>query len=408
MKHLLMVHLMWLSIFLEDYTRAFSSTPFNTPKIRSRSLSLFSSREDLSVSDEVTDFSQFSEKQLSVFSSSTRLLAERRYAKRGPYLPAKILTTPTILDLSPPRKLTSSDPERTWLSLQFRASVCISAYLAFPYIIKFIMPLVDQSTFELQQVVSSFVPGISILFGTLCSLTANILYQRQARLQQTVSEESAVLAQLTQDFLTLHKRPEHTKQRIRAAQAAADYTATLVGDSRGTEIMRVAISDPIAVMTDSVSFYEQWCEVRGTDLQSAGALVGSIRNSLTEIGILRARRLSDEALALPPTHFLILGLLSSLILAGFVLASLGSVTIDPGTKTPIPSFESKILFAILTGVYTLFFNFSRDLNSPFEGVYQIRRSQTAASLIKTKRIITSSGLASEIDFGYSDNGDRTV
>jgi len=199
--------------------------------------------------------SQFSEKQLSVFSSSTRLLAERRYAKRGPYLPAKILTTPTILDLSPPRKLTSSDPERTWLSLQFRASVCISAYLAFPYIIKFIMPLVDQSTFELQQVVSSFVPGISILFGTLCSLTANILYQRQARLQQTVSEESAVLAQLTQDFLTLHKvridegeglersdsisdikplnsslrssplhslpssqRPEHTKQRIRAAQ----------------------------------------------------------------------------------------------------------------------------------------------------------------------------------------------
>ena len=108
----------------------------------------------------------------------------------------------------------------------------------------------------------------------------------------------------------------------------------------------------------------QWCEVRGTDLQSAGALVGSIRNSLTEIGILRARRLSDEALALPPTHFLILGLLSSLILAGFVLASLGSVTIDPGTKTPIPSFESKILFAILTGVYTLFFNFSRFLFFP--------------------------------------------
>ena len=120
--------------------------------------------------------------------------------------------------------------------------------------------------------------------------------------------------------------------------------------------------------------------------------------------MLRARRLSDEALALPPTHFLILGLLSTLILAGFVLASLGSVAIDPVTNVATPSFESNVLFAVLTGVYTLFFNFSRDLNSPFEGVYQIRRSQTASYLIKTKRVIVSAGV--DVDFGYDDEGNR--
>ena len=74
------------------------------------------------------------------------------------------------------------------------------------------------------------------------------------------------------------------------------------------------------------------------------------------------------------------------------------------TGVASPSFESNVLFAVLTGVYTLFFNFSRDLNSPFAGVYQIRRSQTASYLIKTKRVIVAAGI--NVDFGYDDDGNR--
>ena len=92
--------------------------------------------------------------------------------------------------------------------------------------------------------------------------------------------------------------------------------------------MRVCLSDPVMEITNCVQEFEIWCD---DDLGNSGALVSNLRTSLSEIGVLRARRLSDEALALPPTHFLILGLLSTLILAGFLLASLGSVGIDPIT-----------------------------------------------------------------------------
>ena len=151
----------------------------------------------------------YSEQQLSVFSSSTRLLGERRYAKRRPYLPQNIEAVPTILDLSPPRRLSLDDPERRWLSLQYRGSVVLAAYVSFPYILSLIARAVDVSSYGLGDVnnlVSSFVPGVSILFGTLCSLTVNILYQRQARLQQTVSEEASLLSQVTQDLLHLLRR----------------------------------------------------------------------------------------------------------------------------------------------------------------------------------------------------------
>ncbi|GMI01628.1 hypothetical protein TrVE_jg9827 [Triparma verrucosa] len=347
------------------------------------------------------NLNDYSEQEMSVFSASTRLLLDRRYAKNSPFKPANIDATPTIFDLSPPRKLTSSDPERRWLSLQFRAAVVVTAYVLFPPLVRVIFPLIDQSNFQVDQIVSSFVPGIAILFGTLCSLTANILYQRQARLQQTASEEASLLASITQDSLHLLRRSEHEQLRVAAAQSAADYIAILVGDSRGSEIMRVCLSDPVMEITNCVQEFEIWCD---DDLGNSGALVSNLRTSLSEIGVLRARRLSDEALALPPTHFLILGLLSTLILAGFLLASLGSVGIDPITGVASPSFESNVLFAVLTGVYTLFFNFSRDLNSPFAGVYQIRRSQTASYLIKTKRVIVAAGI--NVDFGYDDDGNR--
>ena len=172
--------------------------------------------------------------------------------------------------------------------------------------------------------------------------------------------------------------------------------------------MRVAIDDPITRMRKSVSLYEDKLYAEGRDLGAMSSLVSELRYQLTEIGILRARRLSDEALALPPTHFLILAVLSGLTLAGFILVSVGSVVVDPvsGVKSPTP--ESTLLFSILCGVYTLFYNFSRDLNSPFEGVYQIRRSQTAALLIKTKRLMMEAGLGDEVNFGYDNDGERTT
>ena len=55
-----------------------------------------------------------------------------------------------------------------------------------------------------------------------CSLTANILYQRQARLQQTASEEASLLASITQDSLHLLRRPEHEQLRVGEEKPATD------------------------------------------------------------------------------------------------------------------------------------------------------------------------------------------
>ena len=394
-----MLHLLVLLAILT------TTSTLRTPYTLRAPSSLYSTKPP--VSRELLDPSRFSENELSVFSESTRLLKARRYAKCNPFKPMNLEQIPSIFDLSPPRELTSSDPERRWLSVQFRGSVILAAYFSFPTILNLLDPLVDESSYQVQTLTSSFLPGISILFGTLCSLTANILYQRQARLQQTVSEECSLLSSSTQNLIHLLRHPDHRPARAAAAQAVADYVATLVGDSRGTEIMRVAIDDPISRMRKAVTVYEDWRLADGKDLGATSSLVSDLRASLTEMGVLRSRRLSDEALALPPTHFLIIGLLSFLILAGFILVSLGSLTINPETGLKNPSTESTILFAVLTGVYTLFFNFSRDLNSPFEGVYQIRRSQTAALLIKTKRILIDEGMADDINFGYNDKGERT-
>jgi hypothetical protein len=63
-----------------------------------------------------------------------------------------------------------------------------------------------------------------------------------------------------------------------------------------------------------------------------------------------------------------------------------------------PSIESCLLFGLLTGTYTLVLSFALDLNQPFEGVYQVRRSAAATSLLSARQLLAGDlpdGLAFE-------------
>ena len=74
-----------------------------------------------------------------------------------------------------------------------------------------------------------------------------------------------------------------------------------------------------------------------------------------------------------------------------------------------PSNESSILFAVLCAVYVLFFNFASDVNQPFQGVYQLRRSSTAAHLLQTKFLIANHPLTrGEVDFDAVEEDENTV
>ena len=61
------------------------------------------------------------------------------------------------------------------------------------------------------------------------------------------------------------------------------------------------------------------------------------------------------------THFLVLLLLTALSLIGFTAATL-TITDEAG-NVPL---ESRMVFAGLSAVYVLFFNFCKDMNDPFD------------------------------------------
>jgi len=61
---------------------------------------------------------------------------------------------------------------------------------------------------------------------------------------------------------------------------------------------------------------------RKGELGGEGVVIGSCRQILEDLFKIRADRLSDESLALPPTHFFIMTILTMLILLGYAIVSL--------------------------------------------------------------------------------------
>ena len=86
-------------------------------------------------------------------------------------------------------------------------------------------------------------------------------------------------------------------------------------------------------------------------------------------------------------------LLTALSLIGFTAATL-TITDETGK----PPLESRMVFAGLSAVYVLFFNFCKDMNDPFDGVYQIKRSSAASYLMQIKWLIANQSFGKEVKF----------
>lgn len=120
---------------------------------------------------------------------------------------------------------------------------------------------------------------------------------------------------------------------------------------------------------------------------------------LKDLRKFRAIRLSEESLALPPTHFFILNALTFLILLGYFISVLPAV--DRLGYTPI---ESTVLFGILSTVYLLFYNFANDLNDLYHGVFQVRRGSPACHLLQIKKMVSDHPwLRFEVNFERVNN-----
>ena len=65
---------------------------------------------------------------------------------------------------------------------------------------------------------------------------------------------------------------------------------------------------------------------------------------------------------------------------------------------------ASLLFSGLMALYILFFNFCRDLNGPFSGVYQIKRSNAVSHLMQTKWLIVNQ-LGDAVSFSVDYDGE---
>ena len=230
------------------------------------------------------------------------------------------------------------------------------------------------------EITSKFEPTVAILYGTFVSLTLSILYERQRKIQDTVAVEASLLVHMIRTCLSLFRKDKSLS--IDAAQCAADQIRTLIGSSRGEELMLIMYSDPYSRMFDLLDEFE--ATASDEIFKRKGGMVGNARDTIKDLMRTRASRLSDEALALPPTHFLVLNLLTTLILIGYIISTLPTTD-----RLGSPSNESSLIFGILTTTYILFYNFASDLNEPFSGVYQVRRSTAATHMLEAKWLLSN-------------------
>ena len=112
-----------------------------------------------------------------------------------------------------------------------------------PIIVKIIEPLSNESTVT----VATSINGVSVLFGTLISITYSILFNRQSQLQDAATKESATLSYLTRaisDFFDMNSHIFSVNDKMDHLQCIWQHCVTLVGKSRGYELVQILEDDP--------------------------------------------------------------------------------------------------------------------------------------------------------------------
>jgi hypothetical protein len=317
---------------------------------------------------------------LQQYSQQTRLIEPRRYAIPDQFLKDNANKPPTVDDVAMPA--TQYGPIAVafaWNGLLARAVVGSASYLAFPLIIDFldstVTYVVDAN--ELSKLVDSFVPGVAIVLGTYFSLTISILYDRLAKLTEAVDAECSLLALTLINLLHLFAESD-PEAAVEGSQCIADQVRKLVFESRGRETVGIIYNDPYARVLRLLKDYSN------QDGCQDGYLLSDLHSNVGKLFKLRSDRLTVESLGLAPTHFDVMTFLSGLLLVGFALGTVATASV-----AGVPSETAQVLFAALVVCYTIFYEMAFDLNRPYDGIYQLRRSGAAMHLLQIKQILTT-------------------
>ncbi|CAM9665966.1 unnamed protein product [Chrysoparadoxa australica] len=270
-----------------------------------------------------------------------------------------------------------------------RLAVMVAAYFSFPTACQILGPIVHSTDSMMGDEVKagltgSFLPGISLLFGSLFSYTISLLVTRQQRIEELITQELSDLS-----FLLWHVQvffsadPKNLEKSLRAIWR---HTDQLIGQSRYQEMLTLVQSDPIEeVMRVVIGTTDE--DLTGHSLRPNidRDVLNYIRNLGQGLHRNRNKRLQAEGRLLPPVHFVILASLVGLLLFGFTLVSMQSNVGDEfSVAVPV---ESRILFALLLFSFSLLLDFALDLTNPFIGRYRVRKTVSTASLLKIRNEI---------------------
>lgn len=364
----------------KEDTRDKNKFPLSDISAKHATIPFFPTLDQLTLKSPFEVFSNTNQKR------RTRLIENRSYSKATSYEDENLMKPPMLKDLSPPQ---ATFEDTFWVSLPAGLLSFVGPYVMFPKLVSFMHFFIGSDPTILNNITDTFGPGVSILYGTFVSLTLSILYKRQQEIQNQAATESSLLAMTARNLLHLFKSDQILA--IEAGQSVADQIKILADGSRGTELMMLMYNDPYARMLELLGRKER--EFIETQKKPAEAF-NHCRDSIRDLYQIRARRLSDEALALPQNHFLILTSLTGLILLGYTIEIVMQSSFEA-----MPLNDSSLVFGLLCSVYMLFYNFANDLNDPFGGIYQVRRSATASHLLQIKWLIVNHPMLSgEVHF----------
>ena len=113
----------------------------------------------------------FPELKVMDFQRATRLLKERSYARKDPFLSDNLNTKPTIQDLASPP---SNNLDKLWVSSWFRLVVGLTSWTVFPFMTMYVYDLAKNSVggqefiaAEVAFNLSSFLPSVSLIYGKM-------------------------------------------------------------------------------------------------------------------------------------------------------------------------------------------------------------------------------------------------
>lgn len=215
------------------------------------------------------------------------------------------------------------------------------------------------------------VPGVSILFANMISITISALRQRQLTICTALNIEANEMRSLRSllsafpidDFSTA------MEAQYRCQLYLAQYTTRLIAESKpGSSIIMSQFSGSMESEMNGLQEQLNIIDSTSNKAMSSSNLLSQSYSTVTRINVNRSERLSALQSTFPPLHYAILTALGLSILLCFLMET------DQEILYFLSAVELRILWTILVGTFASLAVVLYDLSDPFRGSYQIRRS----------------------------------